>query len=193
MGVEMISPFDNVTDQVLIEMAVAGHSDCFSVLVDRHLTAVRRYLRSMVPNEPDQEDVLQEVLLKVWRHLADFRLECSLRTWMIQIAINEVRQWYRRRTSQRVFQPLEDSAPIASMQDSPEKCLLRNEAGRAVHSGLATLPAKYRDVLVLRYLEENTGEGTAKRLGTTVAAVKTRTFRARRLLSTRLRQWKRAA
>ena len=79
------------------------------------------------------------------------------------------------------------------MQDSPEKRLLRNEAARALHGGLATLPAKYRDVLVLRYLEENTGEDTAKCLGMTVPAVKTRTFRARRLLSTKLRQWKRAA
>ena len=189
----MISPFGTLTDQVLIEMAVTGRSDCFSLLMDRHMTAVRRHVRAMVPNEPDQEDVLQDVLLKVWRHLAVFRLECSLRTWMIQIASNEARQWYRRHTSRRVFQPLEDSGPIASMQDSPEKRLLRNEAARALHGGLATLPAKYRDVLVLRYLEENTGEDTAKCLGMTVPAVKTRTFRARRLLSTKLRQWKRAA
>jgi RNA polymerase sigma-70 factor (ECF subfamily) len=189
----MISPFGTLTDQVLIEMAVTGRSDCFSLLMDRHMTAVRRHVRAMVPNEPDQEDVLQEVLLKVWRHLADFRLECSLRTWMIQIASNEARQWYRRHTSRRVFQPLEDSGPIASMQDSPEKRLLRNEAARVLHSGLATLPAKYRDVLVLRYFEEHCGEDTARCLGITVPAVKTRTFRARRLLSTKLRQWKRAA
>jgi RNA polymerase sigma-70 factor (ECF subfamily) len=189
----MISPCGSPPDEVLIEMAVAGQSDCFSVLVDRHLTAVRRHLRAMVPNEPDQEDVLQEVLLKVWRHLADFRLECGLRTWMIQIATNEARQWYRRQTSRRVFQPLEDSGSIASMQDSPEKRLLRNEAAGVLHSGLATLPAKYRDVLVLRYFKEHSGEDTARCLGITVPAVKTRTFRARRLLSTKLRQWKRAA
>jgi len=189
----MNSPHGNPTDEVLIEMAVAGRSDCFSVLVDRHLPAVRRHLRAMVPNEPDQEDVLQEVLLKVWRHLADFRLECNLRTWMIKIAINEVRQWYRRRTSRQVFQPLDDSGLIASKEDSPEKGLLRNEAARAVQSGLAALPAKYRDVLVLRYFEEKTGEATAKSLGMTVPAMKTRTFRARHLLSAKLRQWNRAA
>jgi RNA polymerase sigma factor (sigma-70 family) len=189
----MTPPYDNLADEVLIEMAVAGRSDCFSVLVDRHLTAVRRHLRAMVPNEPDQEDVLQEVLLKVWRHLADFRLECNLRTWMIQIAINELRQRYRRHTSRRVFQPLEDSGPIASMQDSPEKRLLRNETARAVQRGLAALPAKSRDVLVLRYFEENTGEDTAKCLGMTVSAMKARAFRARRLLSTKLRRWNRAA
>jgi RNA polymerase sigma-70 factor (ECF subfamily) len=191
--VEMISPCGSPPDKVLIEMAVAGRSDCFSVLVDRHLPAVRRHLRAMVPNEPDQEDILQEVLLKVWRHLADFRLECNLRTWMIKIAINEVRQWYRRRTSRQVFQPLDDSGAIASMEDSPEKRLLRNEAGRAVQRGLAALPAKYRDVLVLRYIEETTGEDTATFLGMTVPAMKTRTFRARRLLATKLRQWNLAA
>lgn len=189
----MISPQGSPPDEVLIEMVVAGRSDCFSALVDRHLTAVRRRLRAMVPNEPDQEDVLQEVLLKVWRNLAQFRLECNLRTWMISIAINEARQWYRRRTSRNKFQPLEDSEPIASMQDSPERRLLRNEAARTVEDGLAALPAKYRDVLVLHYLEENTGADTAKFLGMTVPAMKTRTFRARRLLSTKLRQRNRAA
>jgi hypothetical protein len=50
----MNSPHGNPTDEVLIEMAVAGRSDCFSVLVDRHLPAVRRHLRAMVPNEPNQ-------------------------------------------------------------------------------------------------------------------------------------------
>jgi RNA polymerase sigma-70 factor (ECF subfamily) len=79
------------------------------------------------------------------------------------------------------------------MEDSPEKGLLRNEAARAVQSGLAALPAKYRDVLVLRYFEEKTGEATAKSLGMTVPAMKTRTFRARHLLSAKLRQWNRAA
>ena len=189
----MTPPYGNLTDEVLIEMAVAGRSDCFSVLVDRHLPAVRMHLRAMVPNESDHEDVLQEVLLKVWRHLADFRLECNLRTWMIKIAMNEVRQWYRRRTSRQVFQRLDDFGLIASMEDSPEKGLLRNEAARAVRSGLAALPAKYRDVLVLRYLEEKTGEATAKSLGMTVPAMKTRTFRARHLLSAKLRRWNRAA
>jgi RNA polymerase sigma-70 factor (ECF subfamily) len=189
----MISPCGSLPDEVLIEMAVAGRSDCFSVLVDRHLTAVRRHVRAMVPNEPDQEDVMQEVLLKVWRHLADFRLECNLRTWMIKIAINEIRQWHRRRTSRQVLQPLDDSGPVTSIQDSPEKRLLRNEAAGAVQRGLAALPSKYQDVLVLRYIEENTGEDTAKFLGVTVPAMKTRTFRARRLLATKLRQWNRAA
>jgi RNA polymerase sigma-70 factor (ECF subfamily) len=189
----MIVLRDNPTDEMLIKMAVAGRSDCFSALVDRHLTAVRRHLRATVRNESDREDALQEVLLKVWRHLADFRMECNLRTWMIKIAINEARQWYRRRTSRQLFQPLEDSGPLASAQDSPEKRLLRNEAAHVVQRSLGALPAKYRDVLVLRHLEETTGADTAKSLGITVPAMKTRTFRARRLLSTKLRQWNRAA
>ena len=193
----MISSFCDSTDQLLIQKAVAGHDDCFSILMERHVMAVRRHLRTMVANEADQEDLLQEVLFKVWRHLADFRRECNLRTWMIKITINEVRQWYRMRSSRHVFLPLEESGPIASMQDSPEKRLLRNDFARAVQSGLEALPTKYRDVLVLRYLEENTGEDTAKCLGITLPAMKTRTFRARRrarrLLSTELRQLKRAA
>jgi RNA polymerase sigma factor (sigma-70 family) len=131
----MIFSRDNRTDAVLITMAIGGRSECFSVLVSRHLSAVKNHVRAMVPNEPDQEDILQDVLLKVWRHLADFRAECNFRTWMTKIAINEVRQWYRRRCARPEFQPLEDSGRVSSMQDSPEKRLIRNEAADAVRSG----------------------------------------------------------
>jgi RNA polymerase sigma-70 factor, ECF subfamily len=180
-------------DAVLIRMAGAGRSDCFSILMDRHLTAIKRYLRTILPNIADQEDILQEVLVKVWRHLGAFRLESNLRTWMMQIAINEVRAFYRRRKCRPEFQPLENCGPIASIEASPERDALRNEAARKVHSGLAVLPVKYREVLILRYFEEKTGEDTARTLGMTLPAAKTRTFRARRLLSQKLRRLKRAA
>lgn len=191
--VEVISPHDILPDELLIEMAVAGQSDRFSTLIDRHVTAVKKHVRGMIRNVHDQEDILQEVLLKVWRHLADFRQECNLRTWMIKIAINEVRQWYRRRACRDVFRPIDDAGPLPSTQDSPENCVLRNEAEAAVHIGLASLPARYRNVLVLRYIEEETGEDIAKSLGMTVPVMKTRIFRGRGLLSKKLRRWKRAA
>ncbi len=183
-----MSPLAACGDGVLIRMAIEGRSDCFSVLMDRHLAAVKRRLRRMVPNEADVDDLVQEVLLSAWLHLATLRSEAHLRTWITRIAINQARQLYRRCQHRPAFQPLDDFGGIASLAESPQEYLLRREATDSVRGAIATLPPKYREVLALRDLTELCGKDTAERLQTTIEAVKTRVGRARALLSTRLRR-----
>jgi RNA polymerase sigma-70 factor (ECF subfamily) len=72
-------------DNTLIELTLAGQAECFTILMDRHLAAVKRHIGSTAPNATDVEDILQEVLLKVWRHLSTFRSESSFRTWMTRL------------------------------------------------------------------------------------------------------------
>ena len=64
--------------------------------MDRHLIAVKRRIGSMVTNVTDRDDVVQEVVLKVWLHLSTFRSESSFRTWIMRVAINEALQIFRR-------------------------------------------------------------------------------------------------
>ena len=99
----MVPAITTFEDDVLIELALAGQTECFSVLVDRHKTAVRRRIRSMLRNTADADDLVQEVFLKAWRHLASFRAEASFRTWIKQIAVNEVMQLYRRQRCSRIY------------------------------------------------------------------------------------------
>ena len=84
-------------DSTLIKLALAGQTECFTALIDRHLAAIKRRIGSTAPNAADADDILQEVLLKVWRHLSTFRSESSFRTWMTRVAMNEVLQSYRRK------------------------------------------------------------------------------------------------
>lgn len=167
-------------------MAIAGRNDCFSLLMDRHLAAVKRRLRFMVSNEADLEDLVQETQLKAWRNLDTFRSESNLRTWMTRIAINEACQLYRRSKCKRLCEPLHET--IALPEESADQRLLRAEATAALRCAMARLPPKYQDVLMLRDLCELGGEETARRLRTTVQAMKTRLFRARLMLSTELRK-----
>jgi len=185
-GAEMMSSLEASADAVLIQMAIAGRNDCFSLLMGRHLDAVKRRLRFTVSNEADLEDVVQETLLKVWRHLTTFRSESSLQTWIIRIAINEACQLYRRSKRERLSEPLDQS--IALHEESQDQRLLRAEAAAALHCALAKLPRKYQEVVMLRDLCELGGEETAKRLNTTIPTIKTRLFRARLMLSTELRK-----
>lgn len=99
----MVPGITTFKDGVLIELALAGQAECFSVLVDRHKTAVRRRIRSMLRNTADADDLVQEAFLKAWRHLASFRAEASFRTWINQIAVNEVMQLYRRQRCSRIY------------------------------------------------------------------------------------------
>jgi RNA polymerase sigma-70 factor, ECF subfamily len=169
-------------DSELIQLALAGQAECFTVLTNRHLPAVRRRIRSIVPNTTDAEDVLQEVLLKVWRHLSKFRSESSFRTWMTRVATNEALQTYRREQGRPISRALHDLDTFASPSESPLQSLTRAETTQVVRKAVVELPTKYRQVLILREFEQLSAQETAESLHTSIPAVKTRLFRARLML-----------
>jgi RNA polymerase sigma-70 factor (ECF subfamily) len=183
----MTPPIATFEDSALIKLALAGQAECFTALMDRHLAPVKRRIGSTAPNETDAEDILQEVLLKVWRHLSSFRSESSFRTWMTRVAMNEVLQSYRRKRRNPLCQALGDLDAFASQVESPHQSFARLEATKTVRSAVAGLPAKYRQVLILRDIEELTAGETAESLQSTIPAVKTRLFRARLMLSEALK------
>ena len=182
----MTSPLTTFEDSTLIKLALEGQAECFTVLMDRHVIAVRRRICSMVGNATDADDLLQEVLLKVWRRLSTFRSESSFRTWIIRVAMNEALQLYRREQCRRLCQPLGDFDAFPSHGESPYQCLARTEVTQAVRSAVAGLPAKYSQVLILRDLEQLSARETAQCLKSSIPAVKTRLFRGRLLLLTAL-------
>jgi len=178
----MTTPFTTCKDNALIELALAGQSECFTVLMDRHLAAVRRRITSMVRNATDVDEILQQVVLKVWRHLSAFRSESSFRSWVIRVAINEALQSFRQQRRAQCCHTIDDLDTLASPHESPHQVLVRFELTQAVHKAVGRLPEKYRQVLILRDLEELSGPETAQRLQLSIPAVKARLFRARLML-----------
>lgn len=177
-------------DAILIQLVIAGRKEYFSLLVERHLTAVKNTVRSLVSNDADMEDLMQEVLFTVWRHLASFRAESNLRTWMIRVAINQALQSYRRNKYRMSCRPIEDSPELVSSMDRPDQLLLRAEARAAIHGAIAGLPKKYREVVMLRDLRGLSAEESAEHLEISAFAIKSRLFRARRMLSRRLSRFR---
>src|ERR1700684_4443558 len=74
-----MASFASFEDSTLIQYALAGETECFNALTNRHLPAVRRRIYTIAPKTVDPEDLLQEVLLKVWLHLSTFRSQSSFR------------------------------------------------------------------------------------------------------------------
>jgi RNA polymerase sigma-70 factor, ECF subfamily len=175
-------------DSVLIELALAGQTECFTVLTNRHLPAVRRRIGSIVPNSTDVDDVVQEVLLKVWCHLSTFRSQSSFRTWMTSVAINEALQSYRRRQRRPVCQAPGNLDTFASPTESALQSLARAETTQIVRKAVVELPSKYREVLILREFKELSAREVAQSLRLTIPAVKTRLFRARLMILAALQQ-----
>jgi RNA polymerase sigma-70 factor (ECF subfamily) len=188
-----MAPIASFEDRTLIEMALAGQSECFSALMDRHVTAVRRCITSIVRNTSDVDDLVQDTFLKAWARLCTFRFEASFRTWITRVAVNESLASYRRQRSRPSCSTPENLEAFPSHCESPEEALARSEIRLTVHAAIARLPGKYRDVLTLCDLEQLGAEETAGRLKSSIPLVKTRLFRARRMLSAALHRSARMA
>jgi RNA polymerase sigma-70 factor, ECF subfamily len=142
----------------------------------------------MARNASDAEDLLQQVFLKAWRRLSTFRSESSFRTWLTRVAVNEALQLYRREQSRPVCQPLGSLDGVAYPGECPHRSLERSEAAKRVRSAVARLPEKYRQVLILRDIEQFSAQETAQYLQYGVPLVKTRLLRARLMLMTALQR-----
>jgi RNA polymerase sigma-70 factor (ECF subfamily) len=180
------------TDEAaLIRKIVGGRRDLFGDLIAPHLTLLSRIVQAIIGGHPEVEDIVQQTALKAFTHLAQFRFEAGFRTWLIQIGVNEARQWRRRSASSRVleFRPAASfELRIADQGHSPLIEYQRSETGAQVGAALARLPEKYRIVILLRDLEELSISEVAGRLGLTIPAVKTRHRRARQKVAGFLEQ-----
>jgi len=177
-------------DAALVQMALAGQGECFAELMHRHKNRVRARVVSIVRNSPDVEDVVQEVFFKAWRALPKFRADAAFRTWLTSIATNEALMLCRRERRLRLYETPGEFDTVACRAEPADKAAIRNEAARAIHGAIVKLPAMYREVIMLRDIEELSTPMTAKRLKSTVPAVKTRVFRGRLKLATALRGWR---
>jgi RNA polymerase sigma-70 factor, ECF subfamily len=178
----MTGPIAKFEDRTLIEMSVAGHSEGFSVLMERHGTAVRRCIGAVIRDRSDVEDLVQDTFLKAWCGLSAFRFEASFRTWITSVAINEALGLHRRRRCRPFCLPSTDFETVRSSCDSPEQALTSSEAQRRVRRAIASLPQKYREILTLCELEELSRRQAARHLKSSISLVKSRLFRARRML-----------
>jgi RNA polymerase sigma-70 factor (ECF subfamily) len=181
-------PHLEATEADLIERARRGDKEAFYDLVRPCERAVYTAAVSILNNPEDAEEVVQEAVLKALSHLAGFRGEAKFRTWLIQITINEARlklRKDRRHLYESIDEPRtsEDGEyfpkDFADWREVPSEALQRKELREALKHAIASLPLKYREVLILRDVQQLRIEEAARILGITEGSVKTRLLRAR--------------
>ena len=171
-------------DWALVERAVCGDRTAFESLVRRHERRVYRVSLAILGNPDDAEEAMQDAFVKAYRFLAQFRRESKFTTWLTRIAINEAVEKRKRRPDLIPFDEARGKDVLAprrteSWRADPEKLYGRQELRRIIEASIQALPPIYREVFVLRDVEELSAEEAADAIGITVGALKSRLLRAR--------------
>ena len=185
----------------LILRVQGGERELFYELIRPYERRIYAAAVAILRNEADAEEVAQEAFLKALRYIGTFRSEARFSTWLTQIVINEARMRRRKDHADRM-EPIGEIADdkgnytprdFADWREVPIEAVERSEVRSALTNALASLTAIYREVFVLRDVQNLSIEETAQALKISHAAVKTRLLRARLmlrdLLAPEFRQW----
>jgi len=176
----------------MIEKVLGGHTETFHELIRPYERSVYLMALSLLHNESEAEDAAQEAFIKAYRALGRFRSESRFSTWLISIVLNEARGRLRNKKP-GLTDSIDDTADssitpaqLTDWREIPSESLERQEIRTLIRRALSELPVAYREVFVLRELEERNVQETAETLGISVASVKMRLHRARMMLQKQL-------
>jgi len=185
---EELNPSLETRQSELVQQAGAGCKEAFYRLVQPCERALFAAAMGILNNEADAEEVAQEAVLKAFTNISRFRGESKFSTWIIQICINEARLKIRK-ARKHLYESIDEPEngedgeyfprDFADWREIPSEALERKELRDALQRAMASLPEKYREVLVLRDIQHLSIEETAQVLGIGTGNVKTRLLRAR--------------
>ena len=170
---------------LLISRARDGDREAFGALVEQYRDNVYRLAYRMCGNAYDADEAAQEAFVAAWRALPNFRGDAKFSTWLYRLTTNAAIDVMRR---EKRHQTVGDGEmmELADDADSPQETVERTEQQEAVQNALATLSEEYREVLLLRYMEELDYAEIAEVLQLPSGTVKSRINRAKAALKTAL-------
>jgi len=193
-----IASIDMLPDESdLVGAAKRGNRQAFEVLVERHEQRVFFVARRMTGTREDAEDVVQQSFQKAFTHLCKFEGRSTFSTWLTRIAINEALMLLRKRSGLREMfiddlSGNEETTTVPEIPDSspdPEVSYSQREREKILSSSLYELSHGTRRAIQLRELDGRSTEETARIMGISVGAVKSRVFHGRRKLHQKLKHY----
>jgi RNA polymerase sigma-70 factor (ECF subfamily) len=180
---------DEEPDEALITRVLRGDTASFELLMRRYNERVYRAVRSILRNEHEAEDVMQQAYVNAFTHLGQFNGSARFSTWLTRIAINEALARVRHKGRYEVFdEEFSNVEPFIARRssDNPEWHAFGRELRALLESAIDTLPNGMREVFVLRDVEGLSTTEVADCLDVSEDVVKTRLSRARATLRRRL-------
>ncbi len=184
----MDSSLDQKSDEILITLFQQGEEGVFRLLVDRYQEKIRNLLFSIFNEREIVDDLAQEVFIKAYEGLRQFRFQSSFYTWLYRIAVNRSRDEMRRRKIRKFLS-------LQSMMESTDREFHQkmttnpntNDAREIVDRGLQQLPEKFRVAIILKDIEGCSYEQMADVMQCEIGTVKSRLSRARSMMRKALR------
>lgn len=184
--------FKALSDAEIAGRIAAGDEDTFRLLMRRYNQTLYRTARSILKDDAESEDAVQDAYLLAYRAMGKFRGDAKLATWLVRIVVNEAIGRLRKgKRHAEVFRlngntdSFEDDTEVNVNEpapEQPERAAMRAETRRLLEAKIDELPDAFRTVFILRAVEEMTVEEAADCLDIPQATVRTRYFRAKGLL-----------
>jgi len=182
-------------DAELVARVQRGDKKAFDLLVLKYQRKILRLLGRMIRDPTEVEDVAQEAFIKAYRALPQFRGESAFYTWLYRIAVNTARNWLAsagRRPSAPNAIETEDGETFNETDNltdisTPEAVLASREIAQTVNAVIEELPEELRTAIVLREIEGMSYEDIAQSMDCPIGTVRSRIFRAREAIASRLR------
>ena len=178
----------------IIAAIIEGETQLYHELILPYERRVYMMALSFMKNDADAEDVAQEAFIKAFRNLSTFRGDAKFSTWLISITLNEARSRLRRQNivrMQSLDEPPDEEGSVSpallrDWREIPSETVEREEVRTLIKKAVETLPDIYRQVFLLRDVEELDVSETAQALSISIANVKVRLHRARMMLQKEL-------
>ena len=182
-------------DQVLVERAQGGDKHAFDLLVSKYQRKLGRLLSRFIRNSAEVEGVSQEAFIKAYRALPSFRGDSAFYTWLYRIGINTAKNYLvsqgRRAPTTTEFdndeaETFDDASQLRDI-NTPESLLLTKQIGQTINAALDALPDELRTAIVLREIDGMSYEEIAGIMDCPIGTVRSRIFRAREAVASKLR------
>jgi RNA polymerase sigma-70 factor (ECF subfamily) len=184
---ELATRPEPLSDEEVVARVLAGETAMFEIIMRRHNQRLFRVARSILRDDGEAEDVMQDAYVRAYEHLDQFAWRAKFSTWLTRIAVHEALARQHRKDRYKELHPMSEleGDPMdrfASLTPDPEQQTSNQELRRLLEAAVENLPAPYRTVFMLRDVEEMNTSDAAYALDISEENVKVRLHRARALL-----------
>ncbi|MGC8596145.1 MAG: RNA polymerase sigma factor [Candidatus Kryptoniota bacterium] len=176
-------------DALMVKRAVAGDQAAYKALIKRYKIPISQIVYRIIRDKREVEDLTQEVFIKAFQHLPDFKYDNQFASWLFKIANNHCLDHIRKKKlhiysihEMQFSNEDESEFEIPDSTYEPDLQMLREQKSKLIKNAINSLPEKYRKVIILRHHEEMSYEEIAREMKLPVNTIKVHLYRAREML-----------